>query len=72
MVEQHGQRAQFQEQAQRLILYMNALTTQAVITSNNATVSYSAAAIDISSPQTGTRCVIATQFGEIYVSTTCP
>jgi prepilin-type N-terminal cleavage/methylation domain-containing protein len=46
--------------------------TQAVITFDNASAAYTAAAVDLQSPQGGLRCVIATQLGEVLVSSTCP
>ena len=38
----------------------------------NAPVSYTAAAVDLQSPQGGTRCIVTTQLGEITVGSTCP
>jgi prepilin-type N-terminal cleavage/methylation domain-containing protein len=59
-------------QGQTLDILYERPNTQAVITFNNAGTAYNAAAIDLQSPQGGLRCVIATQLGEVLVSSTCP
>jgi prepilin-type N-terminal cleavage/methylation domain-containing protein len=46
--------------------------TQAVITMNSASIPLTSATIEITSPQGGTRCVIANNLGEVSVSSTCP
>jgi prepilin-type N-terminal cleavage/methylation domain-containing protein len=46
--------------------------TQSVITFNAGGAAYSAAAVDILSPQGGLRCIITTQLGEITVNSNCP